>query len=90
MLRGNYESTTLYAFSLPLCWTDQHINIISISHLREDGVHRHLLLEHSASEVHLGGHVTTVNLDLADVGSLLPQLHQAHLQIIQTARHLLK
>lgn len=49
-------------------------------HLGEDGVHGHLLLEEAAGEVHLGGDVTSVHLDLADVGRLLPQLHQANLR----------
>lgn len=50
-----------------------------LPHLREDGVHGNLLLEQSASEVHLGGDITPVNLDLADVSRLLPQFHQTHL-----------
>lgn len=51
----------------------------TITHLREDGVHGNLLLEEPASEVHLGGDITPVNLDLADVSRLLPQFHEAHL-----------
>lgn len=50
------------------------------SHLSEDRVYGHLLLEETAREVNLGADVTAVHLDLADVSSLLPQLHQAHLR----------
>lgn len=49
--------------------------------LGEDGVDRHLLLKHAAGEVNLGGDVSTVDLDLADVCHLLPQLDEAHLGV---------
>lgn len=49
-------------------------------HLREDGVDGHLLLEKAASEVYLGSNITPVDLDLADVRLLLPELDKADLQ----------
>lgn len=48
-------------------------------YLGEDGVDGHLLLEEAAGEVHLGRDVTAVNLDLADVRLLLPQLNKPDL-----------
>lgn len=55
-------------------------NLKTLSHLGEDGVDGHLLLEETAREVHLGSHVAAVHLDLADVRLLLPQLHKADLR----------
>lgn len=52
-------------------------------YLGEDSVDGDLLLEEAACEVHLGSDVTAVDLDLADVRLLLPQLHKPHLKHIK-------
>mmetsp|Transcript_26813 Transcript_26813/g.58434 ORF Transcript_26813/g.58434 Transcript_26813/m.58434 type:complete len:397 (+) Transcript_26813:764-1954(+) len=56
--------------------------------LGEHGVHGHLLLEKLGGEVNLGGGITTVHLDLHDVGLLLLQvLHLADLGVADGADH---
>lgn len=65
---------------------DRHTEVFSTSppafppsYLGEDSVDGHLLLEQAAGEVDLSCDVAAVDLDLADVRLLLPQLHKANL-----------
>jgi len=58
-------------------------NTDAVDHLvlLENRVDLHLLLEKTNAEVDLSGHVTTVDLDLLDVGLLLTDLHLGDLSV---------
>lgn len=65
-----------------------HVRLaILFSYLRKDGVDRNLLLEQAAGEVHLSGDVTTVDLNLADVRLLLPQLDKSDLNTTKVVKN---
>src|SRR3546814_16065270 len=76
---GNHTLTTVTAGD------SAHIDQLVLS---EDAVHADLSLEQGASEVHLSGDITTVDLDLEDVSLALAKLELADLGVSNDAHNL--